>query len=190
MMSKEEGKCYKYLIYTNILILYFLSPHRQIALKALSERLKSTETSRHSQLPKSFPTVTGHSHGHGHGQHQHKHHGHHAGHSHHHGSGHSHGAAGHSHSHGHAAMGGHGELQTPPFLAQQTNTSASPSQPITTARSEPRMISTMSQIAIPMPAPPPKTENAAIASTDFNADAGNSDKALLIDMDNDNTTTQ
>uniref|UniRef100_A0A1I8MPI8 Eukaryotic integral membrane protein (DUF1751) n=1 Tax=Musca domestica TaxID=7370 RepID=A0A1I8MPI8_MUSDO len=159
---------------------------RQIALKALSERLKATETTKHTPLPKSFPTVAGAGHGHGHShnhQHQHKHHhghghghGSHGGHSHQHvGGAHQHNASGHSHH-----SGGHAEIQTPPFLAQ----SASPSQPITTARSEPRMISTMSPIAIPMPAPPPKTppaENSAIATSEF-VDT-NSNKALLIDVE-------
>ncbi|TMW50925.1 hypothetical protein DOY81_003998 [Sarcophaga bullata] len=158
---------------------------RQIALKALSERLKSTETSRHNQTPKSFPPVGGSvsqglAHAHGHSQLPHKHHGHHGGQSHHHHHG---GLHSHSHAHSHAS-GGHGELQTPPFLAQSAN-SASSSLPITTARSEPRMISTMSSIAIPMPAPPPKMENSAIAASDFKDDS--SDKVLLINMDNDNT---
>lgn len=162
-------------------------------MKALSERLKSTETSRHNQIPKSFPPVAGgvsqgHAHGHSHSQHQHKHHGHHGGQSHHHhlGGSHSHGAHSSSASHGHAhshASSGHGELQTPPFLKQSVNSAST--LPITTARSEPRMISTMSSIAIPMPAPPPKAENSAIATSDFNDES--SEKVLLINMDNDNT---
>ncbi|XP_075149246.1 transmembrane protein 115 [Haematobia irritans] len=148
---------------------------RQIALKALSERLKTTETTKHTQLPKSFPTVAGPG-GHGHGHQQHKHHHGHHGHSHHHGSQHHHIASGHSH-----GSGGHAEIQTPPFLAHSTSTA---SQPITTARSEPRMISTMSPIAIPMPAPPPKlipSDN----STNSSEFLESSDKALLIDMDNE-----
>lgn len=190
MMSKEDGKFInkkKNIRYKSFSI-HFV--YRQIALKALSERLKSTETTRHTQLPKSFPTVavSGHGHAHSHGsQHQHKHHG----------SGHHHGTHGHGHSSGHGhshshASGGHGEIQTPPFLAQTSASSVS--QPITTARSEPRMISTMSPIAIPMPAPPPKssavtsTENSAIATTEHIADSR--DKALLIDMDNDNVVNQ
>uniref|UniRef100_A0A2M3Z3Z2 Transmembrane protein n=1 Tax=Anopheles braziliensis TaxID=58242 RepID=A0A2M3Z3Z2_9DIPT len=53
---------------------------RQIALKALSERLsKTTDSSRQNTIPKSFPQSTGKHHGHGHG------------HSHGHGHGHSHG---------------------------------------------------------------------------------------------------
>lgn len=58
------------------------------------------------------------------------------------------------------------------------------SLPITTARSEPRMISTMSPIAIPMPAPPPKPENYPTAADDLSKD--DSDKVLLIDVDSDN----
>ncbi|EAT44115.1 AAEL004497-PA [Aedes aegypti] len=56
---------------------------RQIALKALSERLsKTTDSSRQNTLPKSFPQ-TGAS-----GKHHHHHHGHHHGGHHHHGGGH------------------------------------------------------------------------------------------------------
>lgn len=53
---------------------------RQIALKALSERLsKTTDSSRQNTVPKSFPQSTGkhhghgHSHGHSHGHHQNHH---------------------------------------------------------------------------------------------------------------------
>lgn len=61
---------------------------RQIALKALSERLsKTTDSSRQNTLPKSFPQQTGAS-----GKHHHHHHGHH------------HGGGGH---HGHHGGGGH-----------------------------------------------------------------------------------
>lgn len=54
---------------------------RQIALKALSERLsRTTDSSRANVLPKSFPHSHQHHHqGHQHGQHgQHGHHGHHS----------------------------------------------------------------------------------------------------------------
>ncbi|KAL9923553.1 transmembrane protein 115 [Glossina fuscipes] len=146
---------------------------RQIALKALSERLKSTENSRHNQLPKSFPTVAGQHH-----QPPHKHHGQHQHHHHQHLQSHSHS---HGHSHDHPIGGGHSDVNTPAFLTKSASTI--PAQPITTARTEPRMISTMSPIAIPMPAPPPKAianQNAIIA-TDEHMDIR--DKALLIDMD-------
>ncbi|TDG44902.1 hypothetical protein AWZ03_008710 [Drosophila navojoa] len=130
---------------------------RQIALKALSERLKATDSTRHTQLPKSFPQqqqLQQHQHQHNqHHQHQHQHHHQHQqqhkqhSHSHGHNHGHSHG-----HSHGHPSGAGAGAAPQPDFVkpaAQQL-------QPITTAHAEPRMISTMSPIAIPMPAPPPK----------------------------------
>lgn len=135
---------------------------RQIALKALSERLKATDSTRHAQLPKSFPQQQQQQQ-HPHQQQQHKHHSHShgSGHSHSHGSGHSHShGAGHSHSHG------AGAAQAPqPDFVKPAN---SPAQqlPITTARSEPRMISTMSNIAIPMPAPPPKDDIGATAGGD------------------------
>ncbi|XP_017859252.1 PREDICTED: transmembrane protein 115 [Drosophila arizonae] len=130
---------------------------RQIALKALSERLKATDSTRHAQLPKSFPQqqqLQQHQHHHNqHHQHQH-HHQHqqqHKQHSHSHGHNHGHS---HGHSHGHPSGAGAGAAPQPDFVrpaAQQL-------QPITTAHAEPRMISTMSPIAIPMPAPPPKEE--------------------------------
>uniref|UniRef100_A0A182V8L5 Transmembrane protein 115 n=1 Tax=Anopheles merus TaxID=30066 RepID=A0A182V8L5_ANOME len=57
---------------------------RQIALKALSERLsKTTDSSRQNTVPKSFPQTTGkhhHHHHHHHGQHHHGGHGHSHGH--------------------------------------------------------------------------------------------------------------
>uniref|UniRef100_A0A1A9W5H8 Peptidase S54 rhomboid domain-containing protein n=1 Tax=Glossina brevipalpis TaxID=37001 RepID=A0A1A9W5H8_9MUSC len=138
---------------------------RQIALKALSERLKSTESSRHNQLPKSFPTVAGQ-------HHQHKHHGQHQHHQH-----HPQHLQSHSHSHSHDIAG---DLDSPAFLTKSVSTT--PAEPITTARKEPRMISTMSPIAIPMPAPPPAIVNEnAIIATDEHMDIR--DKALLIDMD-------
>ncbi|KAH8262709.1 hypothetical protein KR026_007870 [Drosophila bipectinata] len=137
---------------------------RQIALKALSERLKATDSTKHTQLPKSFPQQQQlqHQHHHHSPHQQHKH----QGHSHSHGAGHSHShGAGHSHSHGggHGHSHGPGPVQTPQpdFLKP---TSSSGQLPITTARAEPRMISTMSPIAIPMPAPPPK-EGTGSAST-------------------------
>lgn len=135
---------------------------RQIALKALSERLKSTESARYNQLPKSFPTAGSHHHHHQHGGHGH----------------------GHSHSHGH----GHHQKKTATattttaFYPQSGNDGSSAAT-ITTARAEPRMISTMSPIAIPMPAPPPK-EGAAIASTE-QVDV-NPSSELLIDMNESN----
>ncbi|XP_055606596.1 transmembrane protein 115 [Uranotaenia lowii] len=47
---------------------------RQIALKALSERLsKTTDSSRQNTLPKSFPQTGRHHHGHHHGHHHHHH---------------------------------------------------------------------------------------------------------------------
>lgn len=59
---------------------------RQIALKALSERLsKTTDSSRQNTVPKSFPQTTGkhlhhgHGHSHGHGHHHHHHHQQHGG---------------------------------------------------------------------------------------------------------------
>uniref|UniRef100_A0A8W7PID8 Peptidase S54 rhomboid domain-containing protein n=1 Tax=Anopheles coluzzii TaxID=1518534 RepID=A0A8W7PID8_ANOCL len=58
---------------------------RQIALKALSERLsKTTDSSRQNTVPKSFPQTTGkhHHHHHHHGQHHHGGHGHSHGHHH------------------------------------------------------------------------------------------------------------
>ncbi|XP_064546921.1 transmembrane protein 115 [Drosophila montana] len=139
---------------------------RQIALKALSERLKATDSTRHAQLPKSFPQQQQHH------QQQHKHH------SHNHGAGHSHShAAGHSHSHSHSPSAGHshshaaGAAQAPqPDFVKP----AAQQLPITTARAEPRMISTMSPIAIPMPAPPPKDEQPPAAT---------GAAAALIDLD-------
>ncbi|KAH8333059.1 hypothetical protein KR074_003208 [Drosophila pseudoananassae] len=136
---------------------------RQIALKALSERLKATDSTKHTQLPKSFPQQQQLQHQHHHSPHQqHKH----QGHSHSHGAGHSHShGAGHSHSHGggHGHSHGPGPAQTPQpdFLKP---TSSSGQLPITTARAEPRMISTMSPIAIPMPAPPPKEGTGSASS--------------------------
>ncbi|XP_017851383.2 LOW QUALITY PROTEIN: transmembrane protein 115 [Drosophila busckii] len=125
---------------------------RQIALKALSERLKATDSTRHTQLPKSFPNqqqkaaaIIPAQHHHQQQQ-QHKHHSHGAGHSHNHSAGHS-----HSQSHGPTAA----QAPQPDFLKPS---SSSTGQPITTARAEPRMISTMSSIPIPMPAPPPKND--------------------------------
>nr|XP_014102695.1 transmembrane protein 115 [Bactrocera oleae] len=153
---------------------------RQIALKALSERLKSTDAARHNQLPKSFPTVSsggapmsGHHHHH-HQKHQHHHsqqHGHHS-----HGHGHS-----HSHPHGH----GHTQhtapehvspeaLLNPSFMGKSQHVSANISSPITSMRAEPRMISTMSTIAIPMPAPPPRN--------DVNIDTNTAMSDALIDL--------
>lgn len=72
---------------------------RQIALKALNERLsRTTDASRQNILPKSFP----HSHhGHGHHGHGHGHHGH----------GH-----GHGHNHGHHGQQSGGQ---PSFIATQ-----------------------------------------------------------------------
>ncbi|KAH8418789.1 hypothetical protein KR222_003052, partial [Zaprionus bogoriensis] len=131
---------------------------RQIALKALSERLKATDSTRHAQLPKSFPQQQQLQHQQQH-QHQHHHHQQHQQHKHH---SHSHGAAhGHSHGHGHGHGHGAGAAQAlqPDFMkpaSSSGSSSAQPQLPITTARAEPRMISTMSPIAIPMPAPPPK----------------------------------
>ncbi|XP_053958033.1 transmembrane protein 115 [Anastrepha ludens] len=139
---------------------------RQIALKALSERLKTTDAARHNQLPKSFPTVTSgggpmaghqhhHKHQHHHNQHQHQHHQHH-------GHGHS-----HSHTHDHDHPPEHVSAQAlinPSFLGQTQHGSSNMSSPITTARAEPRMISTMSTIAIPMPAPPPRSDTTAGAT--------------------------
>lgn len=73
---------------------------RQIALKALNERLsRTTDASRQNILPKSFPHSHHHGHGHGLGQ------------------GHSHGhSQGHSHAHGghHGGSGGQ-----PSFIATQ-----------------------------------------------------------------------
>ncbi|XP_034471534.1 transmembrane protein 115 [Drosophila innubila] len=140
---------------------------RQIALKALSERLKATDSTRHAQLPKSFPQQQHQQPHHHHQQQQpqHKHHSHnhgsghsHSGHSHSQGAGHSHShASGHSHSHGAGAT----QAPQPDFVKSSSSSAAAQQLPITTARSEPRMISTMSTIAIPMPAPPPKDEAVA-----------------------------
>lgn len=69
---------------------------RQIALKALNERLsRTTDASRQHILPKSFPHSHHHQHQH---QHQHQHHGH------------------HNHGHHHGGDGGGGGGQ-PPFIA-------------------------------------------------------------------------
>ncbi|XP_068157358.1 transmembrane protein 115 [Drosophila tropicalis] len=106
---------------------------RQIALKALSERLKATDSNRHSQLPKSFPQQ----------QQQHHHHQHHNQHQHH----------PHHHQHKHHSPG---QSQPQPDFLKPSSSTSSSQLPITSSRSEPRMISTMSPIAIPMPAPPPK----------------------------------
>ncbi|SPP90062.1 transmembrane protein 115 [Drosophila guanche] len=151
---------------------------RQIALKALSERLKATDSTRHAQLPKSYPVQSQlqqqHHHHHQHHQQQKHHSAHSHGHTHSHGAGHIHshsGAAGHSH--------GPGPAQTPQpdFLKPSSN---STQLPITTSRAEPRMISTMSNIAIPMPAPSPKDgiETAVAAPT-----AGGTATATLITLD-------
>ncbi|KAL7740857.1 hypothetical protein ACLKA6_014022 [Drosophila palustris] len=146
---------------------------RQIALKALSERLKATDSTRHAQLPKSFPQQQHHQ------QHKHHSHNHGSGHSH---SGHSHSqGAGHSHSHGagHSHTHGAGAAQAaqPDFVKPSSSIAGAQQLPITTARSEPRMISTMSTIAIPMPAPPPKDELPAKSAADAGGDA-----AMLIDF--------
>ncbi|XP_037708745.1 transmembrane protein 115 [Drosophila subpulchrella] len=147
---------------------------RQIALKALSERLKSTDSTRHSQLPKSFPQQSQLQHHHQHAPHQQqKHHSHGGGHSHSHGSGHSHShGAGHGHSHG----PGPAQMPQPEFLKP---TGSSTQLPITTSRAEPRMISTMSPIAIPMPAPPPKEGNVPGLGNESSTGGG----ATLINLD-------
>lgn len=106
------------------------------------------------------------------GHHHHKHH-HHGGAHHSHHGGHQHQHGGHSH-HGHGHSHGHVDMTTPAFHPQATAALAGalPMAPITSARSEPRMISTMSPIAIPMPAPPPKISGsgngggAAVAATE------------------------
>lgn len=118
---------------------------RQIALKALSERLKASDTTRHSQLPKSFPQQQNQ-------QQQHKHHNHNFGHNHCHGSGHSHS---HESEHGHSHGAGAPQVPQSDYLKSFTSNGIQ-SLPITTDRTEPRMISTMNTIAIPMPAPPHK----------------------------------
>lgn len=126
---------------------------RQIALKALSERLKVSDPTRHSQLPKSFPQQQNHHHQ----QQQHKHHNHNfrIGHNHSHGSGHSHSlGSGHGHSHG----AGSPQVPQSDYLKSFTSSGIQP-LPITTDRTEPRMISTMNTIAIPMPAPPPRDKH-------------------------------
>ncbi|XP_067620819.1 transmembrane protein 115 [Eurosta solidaginis] len=156
---------------------------RQIALKALSERLKSTDSARYNQLPKSFPTVSagmapmaGHHHHHHHNKQQH------------HGQHHNHGHGQHSHTHGHdhhshAQHTSHHvsaeALINPSFLGQSQRTHNT--APITTARVEPRMISTMSTIAIPMPAPPSSRgdPNAGATTTNdalIDLSGGNSEK--------------
>lgn len=155
MILSADGKLMDYNLFPLFLYIFFIS--RQIALKALSERLKATDSTRHTQLPKSFPQQQQlqqhHHHQNQHDQHQH-HHQHqqqHKQHSHSHGPNHGHS---HGHSHGHPAGAGASAAPQPDFVkpaAQQL-------QPITTAHAEPRMISTMSPIAIPMPAPPPKEE--------------------------------
>ncbi|XP_030376935.1 transmembrane protein 115 [Scaptodrosophila lebanonensis] len=160
---------------------------RQIALKALSERLKATDSTRHAPLPKSFPQHQ-HHHQHSHNQHtQHKHHSHSG-----HGAGHSHSGhgAGHSHSHGAGHSSGHshgvGSIQAPPQPDFLKPTAASnPPQPITSARAEPRMISTMSPIAIPMPAPPPKDAAAGAVVAPAEPPANSSERATLIDLSNE-----
>ncbi|CAD6996887.1 unnamed protein product [Ceratitis capitata] len=152
---------------------------RQIALKALSDRLKFTDAARNSQLPKSFPKVSsgvapmsGH-------HHKHQHHGHHHGH------GHSHGHGHHSHTHaqGHVAEHVSPEaLMNPSFMGKSHHNINNMNAPITTARAEPRMISTMSTIAIPMPAPPPPSSS---VRSDLDASTGASSTAIsdaLIDL--------
>lgn len=149
---------------------------RQIALKALSERLKSTDSARHTQLPKSYPTVQQQQHHHQHAHHKHSQHSHQ-----HHGQQHHHHHPG-AHGHSHAGM----PSTSAAALAEQSFLSQKPisNLPITTARAEPRMISTMSPIAIPMPAPPPKdtttTVSAAIASTET---VQSNESDLLINME-------
>ncbi|XP_004519303.1 transmembrane protein 115 [Ceratitis capitata] len=152
---------------------------RQIALKALSDRLKFTDAARNSQLPKSFPKVSsgvapmsGH-------HHKHQHHGHHHGH------GHSHGHGHHSHTHaqGHVAEHVSPEaLMNPSFMGKSHHNINNMNAPITTARAEPRMISTMSTIAIPMPAPPPPSSS---VRSDLDTSTGASSTAIsdaLIDL--------
>ncbi|EDV59079.1 transmembrane protein 115 [Drosophila erecta] len=151
---------------------------RQIALKALSERLKATDSSRHAQLPKSFPQQQQMQHHHQHAPHQQqKHHSHGGGHSHSHGAGHS-----HSHRAGHSHGPGPAQMPQPDFLKP---TSSSSQLPITTSRAEPRMISTMSPIAIPMPAPPPKEGNIPGQG----AESSTGGEATLINLDDVPTTS-
>ncbi|XP_055905590.1 transmembrane protein 115 [Eupeodes corollae] len=157
---------------------------RLIALKALSERLKSSESGRqNSSLPKSFPQPPGsgsgggggkHHHGHGHG-HSHSHHSSSAGHSH--SGGHSHGGAGHSHQHHH-----HGtDSNTPAFYQppqhKQPAAPVNPAPPLATPASysnavaipKPEAIALLNAglMAIPMPAPPPPpSDNETLISID------------------------
>lgn len=151
---------------------------RLIALKALSERLKTSESSRqNSSLPKSFPpTSTGgkHSHGHGHG-HSHSHHSA-AGHSH--SGGHSHGA-GHSHSHSHH-HGGNSDTPAfyqqpqhkhqaapPPPVASSTPNPTYPSGTVAIPKPETLALLNAGLMAIPLPAPPPpSTDNETLISID------------------------
>ncbi|KAH8263856.1 hypothetical protein KR038_002469 [Drosophila bunnanda] len=146
---------------------------RQIALKALSERLKATDATRHSQLPKSFPQQQQLQHQHQHHQHQHQNPTHQQHKFHAHGAGHSHShLAGHGHGHSH----GPGPAQTPqPDFLKPTSSNVN-QLPITKSRAEPRMISTMSNIAIPMPAPPPKDGGIEV-------DPSTGGAALLINLD-------
>ncbi|KAH8273859.1 hypothetical protein KR044_002207 [Drosophila immigrans] len=154
---------------------------RQIALKALSERLKATDSTRHAQLPKSFPQQQqhpNHQQQQQHKHHSHSGHSHGAGHSHGHGAGHSHGH-GAGHSHGHGAGHSHGAAQAPqPDFVKPISSATQQQLPITTARAEPRMISTMSTIPIPMPAPPPKEQ------TEGQGTVGNA-AATLIDLNDE-----
>ncbi|BFF93184.1 transmembrane protein 115 [Drosophila madeirensis] len=158
---------------------------RQIALKALSERLKATDSTRHAQLPKSYPVQPQQQHHHRHQHHQQQKH--HSAHSHGAGYTHSH-EAGHIHSHSGAAGHSHGpgpaQAPQPDFLKPSSN---STQLPITTSRAEPRMISTMSNIAIPMPPPPPKDSGieAAVAAPT----AGGTATATLITLDDVPTTS-
>eukprot|EP00099_Drosophila_melanogaster_P004086 NP_001188706.1 uncharacterized protein Dmel_CG9536, isoform B [Drosophila melanogaster] len=154
---------------------------RQIALKALSERLKATDSSRHAQLPKSFPQqqqLQHHHHQHAPHQQQ-KHHSHGTGHSHSHGAGHS-----HSHGAGHSHGPGPAQMPQPDFLK---STGSASQLPITTSRAEPRMISTMSPIAIPMPAPPPKEGNVPGQGAESSSSGGV--EATLINLDDVPTTS-
>lgn len=164
---------------------------RLIALKALSERLKSSESGRQtsSSLPKSFPPpansgTTGkhhHNHGHGHG------HGHTHGHSHSHSAGHSH-AAGHSHQHHH--HGGNSEqpafYQPPKTPAVIPSPQTLPANPISLptnaiAIPKPEAIALLnaSLMAIPLPAPQAPTSSAPIKNDD----------ETLISIDDGNATS-
>ncbi|XP_055372172.1 transmembrane protein 115 [Condylostylus longicornis] len=136
---------------------------RQIALKALSERLKAADLKQNS-LPKSYPPG---------GKHQHQHQHHHAGHSHGSGAGHSHGHhhSGHGHSHG-----GHGQHQH--HMLHSGVSGLNPNIPTTVAPQFKPNMTLANQFAIP-PAIPLPYEPLGKKSTVTNEKASET----IIDLD-------